>query len=120
MTCIHMILCATNLKPVCFIGTGSWSTTAHFVVDTPPTSIVCLETLTAAVGWNMHSHYMYMGSSLTEACIINRVARANTHLVADSHLVRVKAPSLVAKGIPTPELTKLKSVTARNIEHDVC
>ena len=40
-----------NLKPVCFISAESWSTTAHLVVDTPPTGIVCLETLTAAVGW---------------------------------------------------------------------
>ena len=119
-TSIHKTPCVTKLKPVCFISAGSWSTTAHFVVDTPPTSIVCLETLTAAVGWIMHSHYMYMGISLMEAHIINsRVARAHTYLAADAHLVTVKAPTLVAKGIPTSELRKLKSVTARNIEHDV-
>ena len=41
------------------------------------------------------------------------------YLVADSHLVTVKAPTLVAKGIPSFELTKLKSVTARIIQHDV-
>ena len=40
----------TNLIPVCFISAGSWSTTAHFVVDAPPTSIVGLETLATAVG----------------------------------------------------------------------
>ena len=62
---------------------------------------------------------MYMRSSLTEACIIDRVAGAHTYLTADAHLVTVNAPTLVAKGIPTSELTKLKSVTARNIEHDV-
>ena len=37
------------------------------------------------------------------------------YLAADAHLVTVKAPTFVAKGIPTSELTKLKSVTARNI-----
>ena len=63
---------------------------------------------------------MYTGSSLTEACIVNRVARAHTYLTADSHLVTVKEPTLVAKGIPVFELTKLKSITARNIRHDVC
>ena len=46
----------TNLKPVSFISAGSWSTTAHFVVDAPSTGIVCLETLTATVGWNMYSN----------------------------------------------------------------
>ena len=33
------------------------------------------------------------------------------HLAADSHLVTVKARTLVAKGIPFSELTKLKSIT---------
>ena len=51
---------------------------------------------------------------------INRVARVHTYPAADSHLVTVNAPSLVAKGIPAFELTKLKTVTAGNIEHDVC
>ena len=49
----------TNLKPVSFSSAWSWSTTAQFVVDAPSTGIVCLETPTAAGGWNIHSHYMY-------------------------------------------------------------
>ena len=40
------------------------------------------------------------------------------YLAADAHLVTVKALSLVAKGIPTSELTKLKSVTASKIKYD--
>ena len=100
-----MIYHATNLKPVCFISAGSWNTTAHFVVDAPSTSIVCLETLTAAVGRNVPQ------SRFTKIQIeLSRPA----YFVADSHLVTVSAPTLVAKGIPTSELTKLKSVTAAN------
>ena len=38
------------------------------------------------------------------------------YLAADSQLVTVKAPTLVAKGIPIFELTKLKSVTASAIQ----
>ena len=37
-----------------------------------------------------------------------------TYLVADPQLVTVNALILVAKGTPTAELTKLKSVTAKN------
>ena len=64
----------TNSKPVCFISAWSWNTTAQFVVDAPSTGIVCLETLTAAVGWNIHSHnmYMYMGT-MEDKCTLNRV-----------------------------------------------
>ena len=59
---------------------------------------------------------MYMRISLTEAFIINRVAGTHAYLTADAHLVTVNALLLVAKGIPTFELTKLKSVTAGNME----
>jgi len=38
---------------------------------------------------------------------------SHTYLLADSHLVTVSAFGLVANGIPTTELTKLKSVTAK-------
>ena len=79
-TCIHKTPCVTNLKPVRFISAESWSTTAHFVVDTPPTGIVCLETLTATVGQNMDPNNMYMSGSLTEAHIIDRVTRAHVYV----------------------------------------
>ena len=52
----YMYLQKTDLIPVGFISAGSWSTTAHFVVDAPSTSIVCLETLATAGGINLHSH----------------------------------------------------------------
>ena len=60
-----MLYHVTNLKPVCSTSVGSRSTTAHFVVDTPLTGIVCLETLTAVVGWNMHLHHLSI--ALTQA-----------------------------------------------------
>ena len=41
------------------------------------------------------------------------------YLDADSHLVTVNAPILVAKEIAAFELTKLKSITARNIQRNV-
>ena len=63
----------------------------------------------------MHSN-MYMGISPTETCIIDRAARTHMYLSADSQLVTVSAPMLVAKGIPIFELTKLKSVTTSAIQ----
>ena len=69
----YSVPATTNLKPVCFISAGSCSTTAHFVVDAPSTGIVCLETLAAAVGWNMHSHNMYMHGTMEDRCTLNRV-----------------------------------------------
>ena len=98
----------TDLIPVCFISAGSQSTTAHFVVDAPSTSIVCLETL-ATAGGTTFTHTSRMGAP----------NRCDTYLVADPHWVTVKALILVAKGTSTAELTKLKSVTAVDI-NDAC